>query len=154
MWERWDGWTPEKGFNDAGMNSYNHYAYGAIGEWMYSTIAGIDLDFLHPGYKHILIRPTPGGGLTHARAKLRSMHGEIESSWRVEGSTLNLNVTIPPNTTATIHIPTTDQNAITEGGQPLAQATGLTVARVDANFAVITCGAGRYEFRSPLPDPS
>ena len=44
MWERWDGWTPEKGFNDAGMNSYNHYAYGAVGEWMYAVVAGIDLD--------------------------------------------------------------------------------------------------------------
>src|SRR5581483_5398276 len=59
MWERWDGWTPEKGFNDAGMNSYNHYAYGAVGAWMYADVAGIDLDPKHPGYKHILIHPAP-----------------------------------------------------------------------------------------------
>src|SRR5205823_4298429 len=105
MWERWDGWTPEKGFNDAGMNSYNHYAYGAVGEWMYSTIAGIDIDLEKPGYKHIIIRPNPGGGLTHARGKLRSVYGEIESKWRVEGSTFHLMVRIPANTSATVHVP-------------------------------------------------
>jgi alpha-L-rhamnosidase len=123
MWERWDGWTPQNGFNDAGMNSYNHYAYGAVGEWMYSTIAGIDIDPEKPGYKHIIIRPQPGGGLTHARGKLRSMHGLIESEWRLEGSTFKLTVQIPPNTTATVAVP-----------------AGPTVE----------VGAGRHEFVSTL----
>jgi alpha-L-rhamnosidase len=124
MWERWDGWTPEKGFNDAGMNSYNHYAYGVVGEWMYSTIAGIDIDLEKPGYKHFLIRPQIGGGLTHARAKFRSIYGDIESAWRVEGKTVKLNVTIPANTTATIYVP-----------------FGET----------IEAAAGKYEFVSTIP---
>jgi alpha-L-rhamnosidase len=105
MWERWDAWTHEKGFGDAGMNSYNHYAYGAVGEWMYATIAGIDLDPSQPGYKHIIIRPQVGGGLTWARGSLKSPHGLIESSWKIDGNELRLSVTIPPNTTATIHLP-------------------------------------------------
>jgi alpha-L-rhamnosidase len=105
MWERWDGWTPEKGFNDAGMNSYNHYAYGAVGEWMYATVGGIDLDPSVPGYKHIVIRPQPGGGLTHARATLNSPHGVIESAWKIEGDGFHLDVVIPPNATATVRVP-------------------------------------------------
>jgi alpha-L-rhamnosidase len=105
MWERWDAWTHEKGFGDAGMNSYNHYAYGAVGEWMYATIAGIDLDPSQPGYKHIIIRPRVGGGLTWARGSLKSPHGVIESSWKIDGNELRLSVMIPPNTTATIHLP-------------------------------------------------
>jgi len=79
MWERWDGWTPEKGFNDVGMNSYNHYAYGAVGEWMYSTIAGIDLDPQQPAYKHIVLHPTPNERMTSAKATLQSPYGLIES---------------------------------------------------------------------------
>src|SRR5207237_4046284 len=113
IWERWDGWTPEKGFNDAGMNSYNHYAYGAVGEWLYARVAGIDVDPEAPGYKHIIIRPIPrstrlragGGWLQHAAGKLRSMYGTIESAWRIEGDTFHLNITIPPNATATVYMP-------------------------------------------------
>src|SRR5581483_3295982 len=115
MWERWDGWTPEKGFNDAGMNSYNHYAYGAVGDWMYSTIAGIDIDPQHPGYKHIVIRPHIGGGLTWARGKLKSMYGVIESAWKLDGNKLHLSVTIPPNTTATVHVPFGDTIDVSAG---------------------------------------
>ena len=80
MWERWDGWTPEHGFNDAGMNSYNHYAYGAVGEWLYSIVCGIDLDPRKPGYRHIIIHPHVGGGLTYAKASLNSIHGPIASA--------------------------------------------------------------------------
>ncbi|HEY7089762.1 MAG TPA: glycoside hydrolase family 78 protein [Tepidisphaeraceae bacterium] len=138
MWERWDGWTPEKGFNDAGMNSYNHYAYGAVGEWMYSTIAGIDLDADRPGYKHIVIRPSLGGGLTHARARLESMYGPIESGWKIDGSKANLDVTIPPNTTATIQIP--------GAGATATEPAGLKPTKSSEAMTVFETGAGRYEF--------
>ncbi len=144
MWERWDGWTPEKGFNDAGMNSYNLYAYGAVGEWMYSTIAGIDLDQARPGYRHIVIRPNPGGGLTHARAKLDSLYGVIESAWKLSGGMLELYVTIPANTTATLYLPTSDAAAITESGKP------VNVSRSENGRAVFELGAGRYKFLSPM----
>ena len=81
IWERWDGWTPERGFQTPEMNSFNHYAYGAIGAWLYNTIAGIEPDPAQPGYKHILLRPQPGGGLTSAAGKLMTRYGEIVSQW-------------------------------------------------------------------------
>jgi len=105
MWERWNSYTKDKGFGDAGMNSFNHYAYGAIGEWLYASVAGIDLDAAKPGYKHIIIRPQPGGGLTWARGELLSRYGRIACAWRIEARRLHVDVTIPPNTTATVTLP-------------------------------------------------
>jgi alpha-L-rhamnosidase len=115
MWERWNSYSHEKGFGDAAMNSFNHYAYGAIGEWLYATVAGIDLDPARPGYKHILIRPRPGGGLIWARGELLSRYGRIISAWRIERGRLHLEVTVPPNTTATVTLP---------GRKPVAVAAG------------------------------
>jgi alpha-L-rhamnosidase len=135
MWERWDGWTPDKGFNDAGMNSYNHYAYGAVGAWMYSTVAGIDLDPVKPAYKHVILRPTPGDGLTHARAKFESVYGPIECGWRVEGDQLKVEVAVPANTTATLHLPTSDPKSVV--APPGVKA---------ADKATFELGAGRYAF--------
>jgi alpha-L-rhamnosidase len=150
MWERWDGWTPEKGFNDAGMNSYNHYAYGAVGEWMYATVAGIDLDPQQPGYKCIVIRPQPGGGLTAARASLLSPFGRIESDWRIDAGRIRLAVSIPPNTTATVQVPTADPATITEGGRAITAASGLTA--VDTAF--FRAVAGRYVLEADAPLPA
>jgi len=79
IWERWDGQKPDGTFQDKGMNSFNHYAYGAIGEWMYRVMAGIEIDPAEPGYKHILIQPQPGGGLTYAKASFDSMYGRVAS---------------------------------------------------------------------------
>ena len=121
------------------MNSFNHYAFGAVGEWMYSNIAGIDLDPQRPGYKHILIRPRPEASrLTHARGKLQSVYGPIESAWRVDGETFSLDVTIPPNTTATVFVP--GREVVCDGNS------------VDA--APIELGAGRYAFTSVLGSPA
>jgi alpha-L-rhamnosidase len=152
MWERWDAWTHDKGFGDAGMNSYNHYAYGAVGDWIYATVAGIDVDPNNPGYKHIRIRPIPGGGITWARAKFHSMHGPIRSSWRIEGKHFKLDVTIPPNTTATLRLPATDAATVTEGGQPLQVANGVGAIAHQGRIATIELGAGRYDFESILAE--
>ncbi len=84
IWERWDGQKPDSTFQDKGMNSFNHYAYGAIGKWMYQVVAGIGIDEKNPGYKHIIIKPMPGGGLTYANATHQSMYGAIESGWELE----------------------------------------------------------------------
>ena len=144
MWERWDGWTPEKGFNDAGMNSYNHYAYGAVGEWMYSTVAGIDLDPDRPGYKQIIIRPHPKqSGLTHASATLESPYGKIASAWKLEGATLSLDVTIPPNTTATIRVPASDPHSVRESNH-------RRPTRAENGLAIYDVGAGTYRFTATL----
>ncbi len=105
MWERWDGWRHDKGFQDDGMNSFNHYAYGAVGDWMYRVILGLDLDEARPGYSHFHVRPTPGRGITWARGSYKSVSGTIEVSWRIKGRAFSMEVIVPCNTTATVRLP-------------------------------------------------
>jgi alpha-L-rhamnosidase len=143
IWERWDGWTAEKGFQDPGMNSFNHYSFGSVGEWMVATVAGIDL--AAPGYKKILIRPRPGGGFTHARAEYDSIHGKIVSSWKIEGGTFRLQVTVPANTSATVELPAAE--GVTEGGKPAREAEGVA----ERGKGVYEVGSGRYEFAVRMP---
>lgn len=145
IWERWDGWTEDRGFQDAGMNSFNHYAYGAIGNWLYQTVAGIAPDPDRPGYRHIVMRPRPGGGLTSAKASLASPCGLIASEWRIEDGAFRWSVTIPPNATATVTIPTTASGAITESDKPVDEAVGLTFVRREEGAAVYEAASGRYE---------
>jgi alpha-L-rhamnosidase len=113
MWERWNSYSHQDGFGDAGMNSFNHYAYGAIGQWMYERIAGLAPDPEHPGYKHFFIRPRPGGPLTSARAELETPYGTASSAWTLEGGTLRIEALVPPNTTATLDIGGMDGKART-----------------------------------------
>ncbi|WP_207532091.1 glycoside hydrolase family 78 protein [Desertivirga arenae] len=103
IWERWDGIKPDGTFQTPSMNSYNHYAYGAIGDWMYKNIAGIQAGA--PGYKKIIIKPCIGGGLTSAEGSYDSEYGIVRSKWNIEGSKFKLTVSIPPNTTAEIYVP-------------------------------------------------
>jgi alpha-L-rhamnosidase len=105
IWERWDGWTSENGFQNPEMNSFNHYAYGSIGAWLYSTVAGIEIDLSQPGYKHIILHPQPGGGLTYAKGTLTTNYGEVVSYWRIDGVRFEYEVVVPPNTTATVYLP-------------------------------------------------
>ena len=118
IWERWDGWTHDKGFQDKGMNSFNHYAYGAIGAWLYAAVAGIDLDPDRPGYKHIRLAPRPGGSLTSARGTLESPHGKIVSAWKIRPGHFEWEVVVPPNTTATATFPVPNTARIQSGFQP------------------------------------
>jgi alpha-L-rhamnosidase len=96
IWERWDGIKPGS-FQDAGMNSFNHYAYGAVGEWLYRVVAGLDADPEAPGYKHVRIQPRPGGGLTYARP--------VASARELVDGSFHLDVSVPPNTHATVRLP-------------------------------------------------
>jgi len=105
IWERWDGWTPEKGFQDKNMNSFNHYAYGAVGAWMYRSVAGLELDPQHPGYEHIVFRPRPGGSITWAQARLNTPHGEASIQWRLENGHLELDLLVPAGSKARICAP-------------------------------------------------
>ncbi|HVM75183.1 MAG TPA: glycoside hydrolase family 78 protein [Candidatus Saccharimonadales bacterium] len=105
IWERWDGIKPDGTFQNPDMNSFNHYAYGAIGDWMYRVVAGIQIDESKPGYKHMVIEPRPGGGLTCAKASVETMYGLVASSWQITGGTVTLKVQIPANTTATVKLP-------------------------------------------------
>ena len=112
IWERWDalredGSVPTEGLGGVGrgMVSFNHYAYGAVAEWLRATVAGLALDPDEPGYRHIVVHPRPGGGLTHAAAQLLSRYGPVSVSWRIEGDTFALDVGVPPNATATVTLP-------------------------------------------------
>jgi alpha-L-rhamnosidase len=116
IWERWDGWTPESGFQDAGMNSFNHYAYGAIGAWLYNTVAGIEIDPAQPGYKHIIFRPHPGGALTSACGKLTTLYGEVVSEWKLENGQFEWSGIVPPNTTATLYLPLGGAHSVIKNG--------------------------------------
>jgi alpha-L-rhamnosidase len=142
IWERWDGWTEENGFQSPNMNSFNHYSLGSVGEWLYRYVAGIDVGA--PGYGRIVIRPRPGGSLTYARAEYDSVRGRISSSWKIEDDRFVLEVLIPPNTTATIHVPCTDD--VSEGGRPVDQAGGVELLRAGEEETVLSVGSGRYEF--------
>ncbi len=150
IWERWDGWTAEGGFEDPGMNSFNHYSLGSVGEWLYRYVAGIDVDPARPGYDHILIRPCPSGGVTHARATYDSIRGRIVSAWRVEDGAFSLHVTIPANTTATVYLPTSNIAAVTEAGAPLKDVEGVEALRVEAGRVVLAVGSGAYDFRCAM----
>ena len=108
------------------MNSFNHYAYGAIGDWMYRVMAGIELDESAPGYKHVLIQPRPGGGFTSVKAGHETPYGSVRSAWTMKDGRFELAVEIPPNTRATIRLPGARLASVSESGKPLAEGNGIT----------------------------
>ncbi|MGI6128315.1 MAG: family 78 glycoside hydrolase catalytic domain, partial [Planifilum sp.] len=142
MWERWDSIRPDGSFQDAGMNSFNHYAYGAVGDWMYRNIAGIQHDPDRPGYKHVIIHPRPGGDLTHAKGVYESVYGTIVSDWEQRDGDFRLNVTVPVNTTATVYVPADNEWSVTESGQLAHEAEGVTFVKMEEGYAVYEIGSG------------
>ena len=151
MWERWDGWTPGAGFQSVGMNSFNHYAFGSGGQYLYGVVGGINP--AGPGYKTILIQPVPGTGLTWANTSYNSTRGLISTAWTNTGSAFNLAVVVPPNTTAQIYVPTTNASAITESGLPAASSPGITYLGISNSYAVYAVGSGNYMWSSPFSIP-
>jgi alpha-L-rhamnosidase len=150
IWERWDGIKPDGSFQDIGMNSFNHYAYGAIGEWLYRVVAGIEIDPQNPGYKHIIIQPHTGGELTRARASHQSPYGPVVSGWELKDKEFQLTIEIPANTTATVRLPGARLAGVMESGQPLANARGISRSSQQGKTAVLLVGSGRYEFSYPI----
>ncbi|HEX3814902.1 MAG TPA: family 78 glycoside hydrolase catalytic domain [Mycobacteriales bacterium] len=150
IWERWDSWSDSRGFQDPGMTSFNHYAYGAVGDWIYRNVGGIA--DAAPGYRESLIRPRPGGGLSWARTSYESVYGRIATSWQQDGSEFSLEVTIPPNTTAEVWVPTSDPGSIRESGADPAEAAGVTRDREVDGAVVYRVGSGQYMFRSAHSD--
>ena len=133
------------------MNSFNHYAYGAIGEWLYSFVAGIAIDENEPGYKHILIKPHPGGGLASAKACYDSINGKIVTDWVQKGRTFKLDVAIPANTTATVYVPAESADSVTESGRKAGRAKAVEFLHMEDGIAVFAVSSGRYQFVSKLP---
>ncbi|MFJ4920272.1 alpha-L-rhamnosidase [Streptomyces sp. NPDC088725] len=136
MWERWDSIRPDGTFQDAGMNSFNHYAYGSVGEWMYANIAGIAP--AAPGFRRITIRPRPGGGVTQAEARFDSVYGPITTRWTTEGG-FDLTVSVPPNTTAEVWVPTEKAAKATRHGT-------AKLLRTAEGCAVYAAGSGTHHF--------
>jgi alpha-L-rhamnosidase len=150
MWERWNSWTEEGGLHDPGMNSFNHYAYGAIGEWLFRTIAGIDTDPTQPGFHHIHVHPRPGGGLTSAQGSYDSIHGRITTHWRLAEGAFHLDITIPANCTATVTLPTADTATVLEGGRPAVEAAAVTWLDSTGEETRFNIGSGLYQFVAPF----
>jgi alpha-L-rhamnosidase len=144
IWERWDGWTPENGFQDPGMNSFAHYSFGAVYQWMVENIAGIRSE--GPGYKRIVIAPRPGSHLQSAQTMYRSIQGPIETAWEQKDGQFSLRVTIPANTTATVCLPAAPRAEITESGRALDEGKSGRLMRREADQAVLAIGSGTYRF--------
>ncbi|MFD9445323.1 alpha-L-rhamnosidase [Streptomyces sp. NPDC060006] len=136
MWERWDSVRPDGGFQTPDMNSFNHYAYGSVGEWMYTNIAGIAAG--RPGYRHIVVRPRPGGGVTSARATFASVRGPVSTRWRQRSGGFDLTCSVPANTTAEVWIPAAAPKAVTH--------TPATFLRSEDGCAVYRVGSGTHRF--------
>jgi len=150
IWERWDGIKPDSSFEDPEMNSFNHYAYGSIGDWMYTNITGIRGKEIYPGYKQFIIDPYITDSLSYAKARFNSLYGTIKSEWTRDGDRVSLSVSVPVNTRATIHILTSETGSVTESGQPLSdvfKASGYH--RSDSGY-VLEVGSGDYNFQYTL----
>ena len=150
LWERFDTFMPAWGFNPEPMNGLNHMGFCSVGEWIFGQIAGIRPDPAQPGYKHFFIEPKLGGGLTSMKASYDSVRGRIESAYEIKDGKLTLCVTVPPNTTATAHIPAKAAEAVTEYGKPLAEACGMKFVKMDGDRAVCELQSGRYRFEAGL----
>lgn len=134
VWEHWDGLKPDGTMWSPDMNSFNHYAYGAIGEWIVRVAAGLEIDETKPGYKHSVIYPRMGGGLDYLKAEYQSVYGAVRSHWEDKGSEAVLHVSIPVNTTATICL---------DGAKEVKDSDGLTFQTVD-NVLQAQVGSGDY----------
>ncbi|MEQ4481392.1 family 78 glycoside hydrolase catalytic domain [Cohnella silvisoli] len=153
IWERWDGWTAENGFQDPGMNSFNHYSLGSVAEWMYRYMAGIDLKPDRPGYSDFSIYPRLSETIGHCRAEFESVYGTIVSEWRIEGGSVSLCVSVPVNACATLYVPVLDNRisgleAVTESGKPVMQAESFEFQGFEDNRAMFRLGSGNYSFVS------
>jgi alpha-L-rhamnosidase len=128
------------------MNSFNHYAYGAIGDWMYRVMAGIEIDPEAPGYKHVLIQPQPGGGFSSVQASHTTMYGKLSAAWDVTDTEFHLAVEVPPNTHATVRLPHAQLANVMESGHPLSTGDGIRAAHQDGDSVVLEIGSGQYNF--------
>ncbi len=146
IWERWDGEKPDSSFEDPGMNSFNHYAYGAIGDFMYRVVSGLDTDPSSPGYKKIIIKPHPGGDFSWVNADLNTYYGLVSSHWKIKGNQFELDVEIPANTSADIYLPTTDASSVREDGQSIMGGQGRSLKKTEGDYQMLEIGSGKYQF--------
>ena len=147
IWERLNGYTVENGFGgNNSMNSFNHYSFGAVGQWMMAYSLGIQRQ--EPGFKTFLLQPEPDptGVMTSAEGHYDSMYGRIRSAWKVTGTVLTYRAVVPANTTATLYLPAAAPNLVKESGKSIAEAKGVTFLRQENGKAIYALKSGSYEF--------
>lgn len=149
IWERWDGIKPDGSFQTPAMNSYNHYAYGAIGDWMYRKMVGLDTEEDGVGYKHIKVKPYIGGNFTHASASLKTYYGLTKAGWEIAGGKIEMDVEVPANTRATVYLPVKDAAGVTESGKPLSSIKEIKELGSEDGYLKIETGSGKYRFSLP-----
>ncbi|MFF9810496.1 family 78 glycoside hydrolase catalytic domain [Streptomyces coeruleorubidus] len=154
VWERWNSYSDDTGFGPVSMNSFNHYAYGAIMEWMYTHMAGITPDPDSPGFRHFLLRPhlDPTGRIRRVSGSYESPYGEITSAWEVveEGRTLVYDAAVPANSEATLRLPATSDDAVREGRTPLGRVAGVRFLGHADGVCTYRLPSGRYRLSAAL----
>jgi alpha-L-rhamnosidase len=149
IWERLNGYTIEQGFGgNNSMNSFNHYSFGAVGQWLMAHCLGVER--AEPGFRRFILQPEPDPTrmMTWAGGHYESPYGTIRSSWRIEDGWLTYRATVPPNTTATLYLPAASVESVTEGGREARTAEGVTLLRYENGKAVYLLVSGDYEFRA------
>jgi len=148
VWERWNSYIKGKGFeNNAGMNSFNHYAFGSVNEWLFEHAAGLKVG--EAGYRTFTVKPDIASeGLNTVKARYQSINGKIESSWRKNGRQLTLSVTVPVNTVADVFIPTTNPDKVMEGNKKINANPYVKVKSVKDGYVQLEVGSGVYRFTS------
>jgi alpha-L-rhamnosidase len=144
IWERWDGWTPEHGFQDPGMNSFAHYSFGAVYQWMVENIGGIRSK--SPGYQTIVIAPQIDDQLSWAKVGYQSIRGPIACDWKREKGEFLMDVTVPVGVTASVVLPVAQGAAVTEGGKAIEQAEGVKSLGLGADGLTVSVESGSYHF--------
>ncbi|MDA0165255.1 glycoside hydrolase family 78 protein [Solirubrobacter ginsenosidimutans] len=151
IWERWDGIRPDGSLQDAGMNSFNHYGLGSIGDWLYDSVGGLAPQT--PGYKTQLVKPSTGAELSSASSAVKTNYGDAKTSWsRDAAGRLSIDVDVPVNTRAEVHVPLTDGQQALESGKPAAQQPGVTYKGTSNGDAVYEVGSGSYRFLAAIVD--
>ena len=149
IWERWDGWSAEGGFQSAWMNSFNHYALGSVGEWLYRYVLGIDQRPGTAGFGDLVLRPHPGGSLEAASGSYQSVRGPVRAGWERSGGRLTYQVELPANVRASVHVPSADAAAVRDAAGRSPQLVGPFPGLLGAGEAVFHVGPGRHEFSGP-----
>lgn len=150
IWEHWDGIKKDGSFWSANMNSFNHYAYGSIGDWLYRVVAGIDTSEKKAGYKYIILKPQPCRKLEWAAAEFESVYGLIRIKWYYKNGMMRIEVTIPHNTKASLILPYAKIDGLMESGEKLENKL-LCLKAVETDIGVkVELGSGDYLFNYPL----
>ncbi len=144
IWERWNSMMPDRTIPDNGMNSFNHYSYGAIGDWLYRDAVG--LHETSPGFKTLAIKPHPGADFTQMKADQQTPYGRAFAEWKKEGEQFLLKVMIPVNTTAEVYVPSTSTEQVHLDGKAITSSKDVTVIGQKEGYTKVKIGSGTYIF--------